>query len=92
MVARKGYPKGLLKVPTIPVSAWVSQHDAAHILGVPVGRIGILISVDHLSPAHNPDGEAGVTAKSLADELNWRKSATIKQKIGRLLRDSAKFI
>lgn len=92
MIAGKGYPKGLLSVPTVSMDCWISQQEAARILKFSTWRIGLLISVDHLSPVHNPAGEAGVTKASLFEEINWRKSATILQKLRRILKDCIKFI
>ncbi|THA32119.1 DNA-binding protein [Streptomyces sp. A1277] len=92
MTAGKGYPKGLLKVPTVTTDAWASQHEAARILGVSVGKIGVLIATDHLTPAHNPAGEAGVTRVSLFEEVDWRTTATISKKMRRLFKDSIKFM
>lgn len=91
MGSGKGYPKGLLRVPTVSHDAWASQPEAARFLGISVVRIGVLISVDHLSPAHNPDGEAGVTKESLKRESSWRESATVYKKMRRLIRDSVNF-
>ncbi|THA70681.1 DNA-binding protein [Streptomyces sp. A0958] len=92
MVTDNGYPKGLLRVPTVAMEDWISQHEAARILGISVGRIGMLISTGHLAPAHSPTGEAGVTKISLREEADWRKSATIFGKMHRILKDSIKFL
>jgi hypothetical protein len=60
----------------VPAAEWVSQFDAADTLGVSVLRIGGLIANDHLDPAENPEGVAGVTKNSLKREMVWRRNAT----------------
>ncbi|MEU9531340.1 MULTISPECIES: DNA-binding protein [Streptomyces] len=46
----------------------------------------MLISLGHLSPVHNPDGEAGVTRASLLKEVEWRETTTFPRKVRRIFK------
>ncbi|MFE9859886.1 DNA-binding protein [Streptomyces sp. NPDC005780] len=85
------YPKLLLRVPQVPDDTWLSQPEAARQLGIALFRIGVLIACDHLAPAENSAGRAGVTITSVEAEKTWRGSATRRAKALRLLKDSIRF-
>lgn len=85
------YPKRLLRVPQVPDAAWLSQPEAARQLGIALFRIGVLIACDHLAPAENSTGRAGVTIISVEAEKTWRDNATRRAKALRLLKDAIGF-
>jgi hypothetical protein len=62
---------------------FLSQHDAAKVLGVSVLRVGWLIACAHLDPADGPSGEAGVTVASVEREALWRTNATLGERLRR---------
>lgn len=66
---------------------WVSQAEAAIRLRVALLRIGLTIPTGHLEPATSPDGEPGVSATSLAVELEWQRQATWLPRLLRFARD-----
>lgn len=85
------YPEPLLRVPQVPDDTWLSQPEAARQLGIVLFRVGVLIACDHLAPAENSAGRAGVTITSVEAEKTWRDSATRRAKALRLLKDSLSF-
>ncbi|MFI6893947.1 DNA-binding protein [Streptomyces sp. NPDC050256] len=85
------YPKLLMRVPQVPDDAWLSQPEAARQLGIVLFRIGVLIACDHLAPAEDSAGRAGVTITSVEAEKAWRDSATRRAKALRLLKDTIRF-
>ena len=92
-MTKRGYPKVMDNWSNAPTSVstphqWASQPEAAAQLNVSLARIGLIIANGHLQPATSPTGEAGVTATSLATELQWRRNATLGQKTFRIIRDT----
>jgi hypothetical protein len=89
--ASEGYPKvmrGWDNGPeTVRDADWLSQPEAAVMLGIPTGRIGLLIANGHLRPAHNSAGWAGVTRQSVEMERQSRSGATWRKRASRLVRD-----
>lgn len=79
-------------VEVVEDAEWVSQFDAADHLGVGVFRIGSLIANDHLVPAENPNGLAGVTRTSVEVEREWRASASLLQRLRRLVSDALNWV
>jgi hypothetical protein len=61
-------------------------------LGIAVIRIGMLIACDHLVPAENSAGQAGVTRASVDAEHHWRQNATLRAKLTRLAKDTFGFM
>jgi len=81
------YPEGMAVELEPPL--WVSQYDAAGVLGVNIFRIGYLIAHDHLDPAETASREMGVTRASLDEELRWwREASRLRRWLLRPLRDS----
>lgn len=78
----------LLKVDTVEHDAWMSQAEAARLLGVALIRVGMLIANRRLIPAEDPAGRAGVTTASVQAEEIWRAKATKRAKLARLLKDT----
>jgi len=77
-----------------PVAAgdFLSQYDAAKILGVSVLRVGWLIACENLDPADGPSGEAGVTVASVECEARWRANATVGQRLRRGIGSSLRWL
>jgi hypothetical protein len=71
---------------------WVSQFDGAEQLGVSLFRIGLLIASGVLEPAHNPAGQAGVTAASIEHELRWRQTAGLVARAMRAVKEALHFV
>ncbi|MGW1563300.1 DNA-binding protein [Streptomyces sp. NPDC002144] len=82
----------LLRADRVEDHAWMSQQEAARHLGIALIRVGMLIANGHLTPAHNPNGHAGVTTTSVQAEKTWRANATIPAKCARLLKDTINWI
>lgn len=68
----RGY--GLL-AETVEDEQWVSQFDAADILGISLMRVGFLIQGGRLEPVHNPSGQAGVSRQTVERERQRRADA-----------------
>ena len=89
--ASKGYPRlmrGWANAPeTVDDAEWLSQPEAARLLGLATGRIGLLSATGHLHPAHNSLGGAGVTRQSAEIEHQWRTGASWGDRFARLVRD-----
>ncbi|MHA6759941.1 DNA-binding protein [Streptacidiphilus sp. PAMC 29251] len=94
MAAReqRGYPKIMGGVAGVGDDAWLSQPAAAAELGIAVIRIGVLIACEHLTPAENQAGHAGVTRVSVAAEHHWRQTASLRAKLTRLAKDTIGFL
>jgi hypothetical protein len=71
---------------------WISQFDAADRLHVSMPRIGLLVASGVLQAAHDPDGRAGVTARSVDTEAAWRESAGALRRTWRALKEILHFI
>jgi len=69
----------------VPADDWVSQFDAAERLGVSVNRVGLRLYAGFLEPAENPVGQAGVTKRSLEHELEWRRTASRRARLWRVI-------
>jgi hypothetical protein len=80
------------QVSRVDDDAWISQPDAAQLLGVTVIRIGALIACGHLAPAENSAGQAGVTTASVRTETEWRQTAPIRAKLTLLIKDTINFV
>ena len=96
-MSKRGYPKVMDNWSNAPTPAstpdqWASQPEAAAQLNVSLARIGLIIANGHLQPATSPTGEAGVTATSLASELQWRREATFLAKVLRTVRDTIHWV
>lgn len=80
--------RGWANAPVTAADAdWLSQPDAARLLGMATGRIGLLIANGHLEPAHNHAGWAGVTRQSVEIERQWREQSTLGKRFSRVFRD-----
>ena len=77
-------PPGIDDLPSAEI---ISQHDAAHYLGVSPAKIGWLVSRQHLAGNRH-----GVTASSLRTEERWRATASPGQKIRRVLADALRTV
>jgi hypothetical protein len=71
---------------------WISQQDAARRLGVNLAKVAMLIANDHLVGAGNSNDDTGVTLASLATEVAWRESASAPARMGRLVRDTVRWV
>ena len=54
---------------------WIAQRDAAVALGVSMARIAFLILSGTLTPAHSPNGRAGVSRRSVEALAARRRNA-----------------
>jgi hypothetical protein len=68
---------------TLPSAAIVTQYEAARYLGVSPAKVGWLVFRGHLKGSRY-----GVTVGSVRDERRWRATASVGQKIRRILRDA----
>ncbi|MFG3284840.1 DNA-binding protein [Streptomyces sp. NPDC048111] len=75
--------------PPVPLEdeQWVSQFEAAKILGISVVRVGWRVACGHLQPADNERGGAGVSLASVHAEKEWRATARKRSKAARMLKD-----
>ena len=89
---QRGYPIIMGGIGSVGDDEWLSQPDAAARLGIAVIRVGVLIACEHLVPAHNPAGHAGLTRASVDTEHHWRQNATLRAKLTRLAKDTIGFI
>jgi hypothetical protein len=69
----RGYA-GLL-AETVEDDQWVSQFDAADILGISLMRVGALIQGGRLKPVHNTPRQAGVSLQTVERERQRRADA-----------------
>jgi hypothetical protein len=92
---KRGYPRITRGWSNAPVAVaaedWVSQPDAAQTLGVPVLFVGWLIACEHLEPAEGPQGP-GVIRSSLDREVAWRKEATWRDRLVRLVKNVVRWV
>lgn len=96
----KSYPRGYAV--TVPADDWLSQPDAAEILGVSIGIIGWRIAFGHLDPAECPERtygfaagrspEPGVTRGSVDRESSWQLQASAAHRWLRRLKDMLTWI
>ena len=70
----RGYYAGPL-AETVEDDQWVSQFDAAEILGISLLRVGFLIQGGRLEPVHNPSRQAGVSRQTVKRERQRRADA-----------------
>ena len=92
---KRGYPRITRGWSTAPVAVaaedWVSQPDAAQTPGVPVLFVGWLSACEHLEPAEGPEGP-GVIRWSLDREVAWRKEATWRDRLVRLVNNVVRWV
>ncbi|MFJ1588546.1 DNA-binding protein [Streptomyces sp. NPDC088197] len=90
----RSYPKVMKFWGNPPVATpdeeWVSQPDAAKILGISMARVVWRIMSDHLTPAHNSAGRAGITRSSIVKDQQWLAAASWRAKSFRMLKDIGK--
>lgn len=95
----RSYPQGYAV--QVEPGAWVSQWEAAQILGVGILRIGWLVANGHLEPAETEghlDGidmrgpAMGVTRASLKEEQRWRREAPRSRRLRRGLVDTVEWV
>ena len=86
----RGYSGPLRNVQRVVDSDWMSQFEAAEMLGVSLLRVGFLIQGLSLEPAHNEAGQAGVTVKSVHRERQRRADAGPLRRAAILIRDVAR--
>jgi hypothetical protein len=71
--------------PVVATVEWMSFHDAAEFLGLSVRRVRTTANVRAIVRASNALGEIGVTRSSVEHELEWRRTATKRERLRRLL-------
>jgi hypothetical protein len=76
----------------VPVDEWMSQDEAARELNISHFSLGLLLATGVLHPAECYEGGRGVTRKSLEAEVNWRRTATLRQRVMRKVRYVVHFI
>lgn len=75
---RAGYPGPTgRRVKTVDDAGWMSQFDAADIIGISTARVGLLIQNGRLTPVHNAAGHAGVSTASVRGEQQRRDGAGV---------------
>lgn len=86
----RSYPRVMKGWSNPPISCpdgkWVSQHEAAQLLGISVVRVGWRIVCGYLTPAENSRGEAGVTRASVYRDREWLASASLGAKAFRIFK------
>ena len=84
----KGYPSSLRRrVVRVTDAEWVSQFDAAAQLQISMWAVGSYISIGRLTPAENPEGQAGVTRVSVDTEAEWRRGRPLHGRFWRRVKD-----
>lgn len=84
----RGYPGALRRLaPTVGYDEWVSQFEAAELLGVSLARIGFLIQGGRLDPVHDGRGRAGVRRVTVDREKSRRAGAGPVKRLRILLGD-----
>jgi len=76
----------------VPEDEWTSQDEAARELNISHFSLGLLLATGILHPAERNEGGRGVTRKSVETEVNWRRTATLRQRIVRKVRYIVHFI
>lgn len=87
----KKYLNPVFFPPTAKDTEWVSEYEAAEMLGISEFRLSFVIFNQHLDPVKNSQGIKGVARKSLAKEVKWRRDAPLSKKILRVLGDIVNF-
>ena len=79
-------------LPVVTDDQWVSQDQAARMLGVSLARIASTVANGHLDQALNSKGDRGVTLGSVHAEEQWRRQAGWTRKLHRVIRDGVGWI
>ncbi|MGW2230663.1 DNA-binding protein [Streptomyces formicae] len=96
MKAERSYPRVTRNWRNAPVACsddeWLSQPEAAKLLGVSTGRVVWRLMCEHLVPAHDGRGRAGVTRESVERDLEWLAQATWRARIRRSVKGLVRWI
>ncbi len=96
MTSERSYPRVMKGWRNAPVTCadddWVSQQEAARLLGVSTARVVWRLMTEHLVPAHDSRQRAGVTRDSVARDLQWLAQASLRAKALRTVKGLVRWI
>ncbi|QEU96753.1 hypothetical protein [Streptomyces kanamyceticus] len=96
MPTERSYPRVTKNWRNAPVDSpdgeWVSQPEAAKLLGVSTGRVVWRLMSENLVPAHDNKGRAGVTRESIERDLEWLAHASLRAKAWRCLKGLVRWL
>ncbi|WP_055563363.1 hypothetical protein [Streptomyces atriruber] len=96
MTNERSYPRVTKGWRNAPVACadddWVSQQEAARLLGVSTARAVRRLMTEHLVPAHDSRRRAGVTRESVERDLPWLAQASLRAKALRTVQGLVRWI
>ncbi|MET8685559.1 hypothetical protein ABZV77_15190 [Streptomyces sp. NPDC004732] len=96
MTEERPYPRVTKGWRNAPVACaddeWVSQQEAARLLGVSTARVVWRLMSEHLVPAHDSRRRPGVTRASIERDLQWLAQASRPAKALRIVKGLVRWI